>query len=166
MATRRGYVTTIEFEEWVTDRNITITDTTVAERYLSKAEELVDAYCGFWNKYDEAMGVGGPVQLGLFPRFNDVDSTGATFIPDAVKRATLAQAEYMLTANVNNDSSGESLTMGKVTIGSGGRSNQSSVPDYDSALSTVAKRYLEAAGMVNRVGRFEASPGMMIYGEV
>ncbi len=55
---------------------------------IELAEIYVDSHAGYWDKYDET-------QTRRFPRKHDVDSDGATFIPEAVKFATIAQVEFM-----------------------------------------------------------------------
>lgn len=68
-------------------------DSTTSDTHLNSlilaAEIYIDAYAGYWQKYDET-------QDRTFPRQGDYDSTtGETEIPEAVKFATIAQLEFM-----------------------------------------------------------------------
>lgn len=56
---------------------------------IEQAEVLIDSRAGYWTRYDEST-----PQARLFPRIQDVDSDGETFIPDAIKHATIAQVEF------------------------------------------------------------------------
>lgn len=55
---------------------------------IEAAEIYIDSYAGYWAKYDED-------QTRTFPRKHDVDGDGDTFIPEAIKFATIAQVEFM-----------------------------------------------------------------------
>jgi len=56
-------------------------------RLVEEAEEMIDAYCGFWARYDQD-------QDRTFPRLCDYKD-GATLIPRAVQKAALAQVEAL-----------------------------------------------------------------------
>lgn len=58
------------------------------ETKIEAAEIYIDSYAGYWQKYAET-------QTRLFPRLHDVNTAGATFIPEAIKFATIAQVEFM-----------------------------------------------------------------------
>lgn len=219
MASNRNYVTTTEVNTY-TDNAFTATD-----EMINKAEELVDAYVGFVDKFypHELVGratAGGSTsitletdeqnkyekdyfkwcyveivsgtgegqrrivssstkagvltvqsawdttpdtdsyykiyQLGKFPRLKDVsyytESTPYIYlksIPEAVKRATCAQVEYMQTMGANyfksnkNALESESLDDYSYSRGSGSAS-------LDTLIAPKAKDYLK--GIINRSG--------------
>lgn len=58
------------------------------ETKIEAAEIYIDSYAGYWQKYVET-------QTRLFPRLHDVNTAGDTFIPEAIKFATIAQVEFM-----------------------------------------------------------------------
>jgi hypothetical protein len=55
---------------------------------IELAEAYIDSHARFVRKYAET-------QTRKFPRQEDVNTAGATFIPEAVKLATMAQVEFM-----------------------------------------------------------------------
>lgn len=54
---------------------------------IEQAEVYIDSIAKYWERYDA-------FQVRTFPRIHDIDEDGATFIPDTVKQATIAQVEY------------------------------------------------------------------------
>lgn len=60
MASRRGYVTQDEVAEYA---NITILDTTEADDKISQAEEMIDAYVGYQEKFIECEHRGEPTSV-------------------------------------------------------------------------------------------------------
>lgn len=95
------------------DEDVT-TDDSHLNALIELAEVYIDAYAGYWTKY-----VNDGSQARKFPRVGDIDSSGATIIPEAVKFATIAQVEFMY-VNMPDSEHGiqpdESPT--KATIGS------------------------------------------------
>lgn len=225
MASRRGYLSQEELAQYA---DITINDTTEADDQISMAEELIDAWVGFQDKFQkrdifgqvssatattvtdsttlnsldqiddyfkgaEIEIVGGTgsgqrrvisssvrstktvtvvsnfstvpdstsafriYQLGKFPRPRDVFSAadGSKYyksIPEAVKRATAAQVEYIINQGVKYFAS-EGVDMESERIG-----NYSYSKGQGGSLSTLSKLIAPKArallrGITNRTGR-------------
>lgn len=66
--------------------NTIVTDQQLTAR-IEQAEVYIDSIAKYWERYDE-------YQVRTFPRIHDIDEDGATFIPDTVKQATIAQVEF------------------------------------------------------------------------
>jgi len=83
-----SYITILEL------RNATTNDALIdeaderLESLIERAERYIDAIAGYWQKYEED-------QARIFPRVEDVNTSGATFIPEIVKEATIAQTEFL-----------------------------------------------------------------------
>jgi len=58
------------------------------ESLLERAEKYIDSIAGYWERHTAT-------QTRLFPRVEDVNTAGATFIHELVKEATIAQAEFV-----------------------------------------------------------------------
>jgi len=75
-------------------RNATTNDALIGEAderltsLIERAERYIDALAGYWQRYEED-------QTRLFPRADDVNTAGATYIPEIVKEATIAQVEFL-----------------------------------------------------------------------
>jgi hypothetical protein len=82
------YVTATELKANTNNAALAALSDAAVGAKIEAAEIYVDSYAGYWQKYDED-------QTRLFPRKHDVDSAGDTFIPEAVKFATIAQVEFM-----------------------------------------------------------------------
>lgn len=82
------YCTIAEVKANTQDSNLaSLTDEQITA-LIEQAEIYIDAYAGYWEKYD--------IDQSLkFPRSIDVDKNGATFIPSAIKHATIAQIEFI-----------------------------------------------------------------------
>jgi hypothetical protein len=89
MASRRGYVTQAEVEQYA---NITITDSAEGDDQISQAEELIDAYVGFQRK--------------AFIGFGLQNGTGVFTPPDYADLPQQDQALYGMASNVTVDGQG------------------------------------------------------------
>lgn len=225
MASRRGYLTQTELAQYA---DITITDPTEADDQISQAEELIDTYVGYQNKFmpyviegkasvggvdtltlrsDDTAGyeqdyfkgceieiIGGTgigsrtiitastaegvltfsgittdttsfyriYQLGKFPRVQDVsfdsysgDDRYYKQIPEAIKRATAAQVEYVINMGdsffASDESNKQSERIGDYSYsnGNGGSNSTSGVMKL---IAPKARMLLR--GIVNRKGVF------------
>lgn len=66
--------------------NSIVTDAELTAK-IEQAEVYIDSIAKYWERYE-------PYQVRTFPRIHDIDADGATFIPDNVKQATIAQVEF------------------------------------------------------------------------
>lgn len=67
--------------------NTIVTDEQMTAK-IEQAEVYIDSIAKYWDRF------GGDTQVRTFPRLQDVDADGDSFIPDIVKQATIAQVEF------------------------------------------------------------------------
>lgn len=82
------YVTVAELKADTQNDALSNSGTTEITALIELAEVYIDSFAGYWTKYDSS-------QTRLFPRDKDIDENGATFIPTPVKKATIAQVEFL-----------------------------------------------------------------------
>jgi len=97
---------------------------------IERAERFIDSVSGYWMKYD-------PDQTRLFPRQNDIDTDGNTFIHDTVKEATLIQVEFLYN-QTPDDEHGIKSEDGK---------------DRFQVISPRMKELLRGSGLTRRTGK-------------
>lgn len=99
------YVTWVEFkDETVITALATITEDAF-DKLAKRAEFMIDAYVGRQERYD-------PEQARIFPRSEDVDSSGVPIIPEMVKTAAIRTIEniYLKTSPTTGSKAGDALS--------------------------------------------------------
>lgn len=119
-----------------------------------------------WDNQPDSTSVFKIYQLGKFPRTRDVyctpspNSTYYKSIPDAVKRATAAQVQFMINQGDNffssDDSDKTSESIGNYSYSRGGGSGGSSRAAYVSMVAPKARSYLR--GIMNAKGNLTTEP--------
>lgn len=124
-----SYVTVAAFRNATNNKTLFEESDERLESLLLRAEKYVDALSGYWTRYEDD-------QTRLFPRIQDVNSAGSTFIPDLVQEATIAQAEFLFLQTPDDEHGVKEDDKGR------------SVSPY----SPRAKMILKGGGLICRTG--------------
>lgn len=125
------YLTVSELKASTQNERLIDQSTTILENLIVRAERYVDAVAGYWEKYDSD-------QDRIFPRLEDIDSTGATFIHNVVKEATAVQAEFLFLQTPDDEDG----------IKSDDKNNPIRV------ISPRMKALMQMSGLTKRTGKF------------
>lgn len=150
MASRRGYLTQEELAEFA---DITITDSAEADDQISKAEELIDAYVGYQEKFFR------------ITRFGQVSTATATTVVDNTTQNSLDQIDDFYKGCEIEIIGGTGVGQRRI-ISSNNRTNKevtvvsawTTTPD-----STSAFRIYQLGKFPRRCDVFSASDGTKYY---
>ena len=128
------YITASELKSGTQNVRLSSVDDTKAESIIERAERYVDSVAGYWTKYDED-------QTRKFPRIQDVNSSGVTFIHDIIKEATIVQSEFIFLQTPDDEH--------------GIREDDAKKPSQ--VVSPRVKALLKGSGLTRRSGSIEFS---------
>lgn len=82
------YVTADEVQAATRNTALAAESDSAVDALIEEAEIYIDAAAKYWTKYSDS-------QSRTFPRVQDVNDDGTTFIPETIKQATIAQVEFL-----------------------------------------------------------------------